>query len=219
MCWLTRKDSNLRSPDPESDDANRVCQPIFELSSAPRAVCIRECQANIPRRVMRTSGFAHESSEVAAHPDFTPEPRFNHDAEGRGGIDPEDIRSSPVSSTVRSGAVIAKPIVRAGRCESAKARCEPADADIGPVVECGHVRFDSNQTTSEPSREGRARARGRPGHRRARRRPVLMLAPRGEIMPLPLSALAGSPFDTYFVPGLILFGVLGLGPLIAARLT
>jgi hypothetical protein len=47
---------------------------------------------------------------------------------------------------------------------------------------------------------------------------VLMLAPRGEIMPLPLSALAGSPFDTYFVPGLILFGALGLGPLIAARL-
>jgi hypothetical protein len=47
---------------------------------------------------------------------------------------------------------------------------------------------------------------------------VLMLAPRGEIMPLPLSALAGSPFDTYLVPGLILFGVLGLGPLVAARL-
>jgi hypothetical protein len=47
---------------------------------------------------------------------------------------------------------------------------------------------------------------------------VLMIAPRGEIMPLPLSALAGSPFDTYLVPGLILFGVLGLGPLIAARL-
>jgi hypothetical protein len=47
---------------------------------------------------------------------------------------------------------------------------------------------------------------------------MLMLAPRGEIIPLPLSALAGSPFDTYFVPGLILFGVLGLGPLVAARL-
>jgi hypothetical protein len=47
---------------------------------------------------------------------------------------------------------------------------------------------------------------------------ILMLAPRGEIMPLPLSALAGSPFDTYFIPGLILFGVLGLGPLVAARL-
>jgi hypothetical protein len=47
---------------------------------------------------------------------------------------------------------------------------------------------------------------------------VLMIAPRGEIMPLPLSALAGSPFDTYLVPGLILFGFLGLGPLVAARL-
>ena len=47
---------------------------------------------------------------------------------------------------------------------------------------------------------------------------VLMIAPRGEIMPLPLSALAGSPFHTYLVPGLILFGVLGLGPLVAARL-
>jgi hypothetical protein len=48
---------------------------------------------------------------------------------------------------------------------------------------------------------------------------ILMLAPRGEIMPLPLTALAGSPFDTYFGPGLILFGVLGLGPLAAAALT
>jgi hypothetical protein len=47
---------------------------------------------------------------------------------------------------------------------------------------------------------------------------VLMIAPRGEIMPLPLSALARSPFDTYFVPGLILSAVLGLGPLVAARL-
>ena len=45
-----------------------------------------------------------------------------------------------------------------------------------------------------------------------------MLAPRGEILPLPLSALVGSPFETYFVPGLILFGVLGLGPLVAANL-
>jgi hypothetical protein len=47
---------------------------------------------------------------------------------------------------------------------------------------------------------------------------VLIVAPRGEIMPLPLSALAGSPFDTYLGPGLILFTVLGLGPLVAARL-
>jgi hypothetical protein len=47
---------------------------------------------------------------------------------------------------------------------------------------------------------------------------VLILAPRGEIMPLPLSALAGSPFDTYMIPGLILFTVLGIGPLAAAWL-
>ena len=47
---------------------------------------------------------------------------------------------------------------------------------------------------------------------------VLMIAPSGEIMPLPVSALAGSPFDTYLMPGLILFGVLGLGPLVAAGL-
>lgn len=47
---------------------------------------------------------------------------------------------------------------------------------------------------------------------------VLIVAPRGEIMPLPVSALAGSPFDTYLGPGLILFTVLGLGPLVAAGL-
>jgi hypothetical protein len=47
---------------------------------------------------------------------------------------------------------------------------------------------------------------------------VLMIAPRGEIMPLPISALAGSLFDTYLVPGLVLFGVLGFGPLVAAGL-
>ena len=45
-----------------------------------------------------------------------------------------------------------------------------------------------------------------------------MLGPRGEIIPLPLSALKGSPFETYFAPGLILFCVLGLGPLAAAQL-
>jgi hypothetical protein len=47
---------------------------------------------------------------------------------------------------------------------------------------------------------------------------VLIVAPRGEIMPLPLTALAGSPFETYLGPGLILFSVLGIGPLAAARL-
>ena len=48
---------------------------------------------------------------------------------------------------------------------------------------------------------------------------VLIAAPRGEIMPLPVSALEGSPFDTYLWPGVILFTVLGLGPLVAAALT
>lgn len=47
---------------------------------------------------------------------------------------------------------------------------------------------------------------------------ALMLGPRGEILPLPVSALAGSPFGSYFVPGLILFVALGLGPLVAADL-
>jgi hypothetical protein len=47
---------------------------------------------------------------------------------------------------------------------------------------------------------------------------ALVLGSRGEIIPLPLSALKGSPFETYFVPGLILFGVIGLGPLLAALL-
>jgi hypothetical protein len=45
---------------------------------------------------------------------------------------------------------------------------------------------------------------------------ALMAGPRGEVLPLPVSALAGSPFVDYFVPGVILFIVLGLGPLGAA---
>ena len=48
---------------------------------------------------------------------------------------------------------------------------------------------------------------------------ALMLGPRGEIIPLPISALAGTPFGSYLVPGLILFTVLGVGPLGAAALT
>lgn len=45
-----------------------------------------------------------------------------------------------------------------------------------------------------------------------------MVGSRGQIIPLPLSALKGSPFETYFAPGLILFCALGLGPLAAALL-
>jgi len=48
---------------------------------------------------------------------------------------------------------------------------------------------------------------------------ALVLGPRGEVIPLPLSLLAGSPFGSYRVPGLILFVVLGVGPLTAAVLT
>jgi hypothetical protein len=47
---------------------------------------------------------------------------------------------------------------------------------------------------------------------------ALLLGPHGEILPLPVSALKGSPFDSYFVPGLILFTVLGVGPLAVALL-
>jgi len=48
---------------------------------------------------------------------------------------------------------------------------------------------------------------------------ALMLGPHGQIIPLPLSSLAGSPFADYFVPGLVLFLVIGGGPLAAAVLT
>ena len=47
---------------------------------------------------------------------------------------------------------------------------------------------------------------------------ALMLGPRGEIIPLKVATLSGSPFDTFFVPGLILFVILGFGPLAAAAL-
>jgi len=47
---------------------------------------------------------------------------------------------------------------------------------------------------------------------------ALVLGPRGEILPLPVSALAGSPFDSYLLPGVVLFAVLGVGPLVAAYL-
>lgn len=48
---------------------------------------------------------------------------------------------------------------------------------------------------------------------------ALMLGPHGEILPLPISRLKGSPFDSYFGPGLILFTVLGVGPIAVALLT
>jgi hypothetical protein len=47
---------------------------------------------------------------------------------------------------------------------------------------------------------------------------ALLAGPNGEILPLPVSALSGSPFANYFVPGAILFTILGIGPLAAAVL-
>ncbi len=40
---------------------------------------------------------------------------------------------------------------------------------------------------------------------------VLVVAPDGSILGMPLSLLAGTPFTDFLVPGLILFIVLGLG--------
>ncbi len=48
---------------------------------------------------------------------------------------------------------------------------------------------------------------------------ALMVGPHGEVLPLPVSALAGSPFVDYFLPGAILVTILGIGPLGAAVLT
>jgi len=45
---------------------------------------------------------------------------------------------------------------------------------------------------------------------------TLMASPRGGIIRLPLSDLNGSPFHDFFIPGLILFFVLGLAPLLVA---
>lgn len=47
---------------------------------------------------------------------------------------------------------------------------------------------------------------------------ALMLGPHGEILPLPVAALRGSPFANYFWPGVVLFTVLGLGPMFVAAL-
>lgn len=43
---------------------------------------------------------------------------------------------------------------------------------------------------------------------------ALVLDPSGAILQMPISMLEGSPFETFFVPGIILFLVLGILPLI-----
>lgn len=44
----------------------------------------------------------------------------------------------------------------------------------------------------------------------------LLLDPTGARMEMPLTWLDGTPFADYFLPGLVLFGVLGLGALVVA---
>ncbi len=48
---------------------------------------------------------------------------------------------------------------------------------------------------------------------------ALVLGPDGHLLGMPITLLAGSPFSSYLVPGIILFSVIGLGPLLAAGLT
>lgn len=45
---------------------------------------------------------------------------------------------------------------------------------------------------------------------------ALVRDPTGVLLQMPPSLLEGSPFVTYCIPGLILFTVLGIGPLIVA---
>ena len=47
---------------------------------------------------------------------------------------------------------------------------------------------------------------------------ALMIGPEGQIIALPISMLAGSPFENYFIPGAILFAGLGLGSFLIAVL-
>lgn len=43
---------------------------------------------------------------------------------------------------------------------------------------------------------------------------ALIVDPTGELLNMPVSMLEGSPFDTFLIPGLILFTILGIFPMI-----
>jgi hypothetical protein len=43
---------------------------------------------------------------------------------------------------------------------------------------------------------------------------ALIIDPTGELLQMPLSMLDGSPFDTFLIPGIILFSILGIFPMI-----
>lgn len=46
-----------------------------------------------------------------------------------------------------------------------------------------------------------------------------ILAPDGHLMGLPLKLLAGTPFHSFLVPGLLLFTFIGVAPIVAAAIT
>src|ERR1700682_5322264 len=48
---------------------------------------------------------------------------------------------------------------------------------------------------------------------------ALILGPDGHLLGMPTTLLAGSPFPSYLVPGIVLFTLVGLAPLLAAALT
>jgi hypothetical protein len=48
---------------------------------------------------------------------------------------------------------------------------------------------------------------------------ALMLAPDGHLLGMPTRLLAGSPFPSYLVPGIVLFTLVGVAPLLAAAVT
>jgi hypothetical protein len=48
---------------------------------------------------------------------------------------------------------------------------------------------------------------------------ALILAPDGHLLGMPTSMLAGSPFQSFLVPGIILFTFVGMAPLLAAVMT
>jgi hypothetical protein len=48
---------------------------------------------------------------------------------------------------------------------------------------------------------------------------ALILGPNGHLLGMPTALLAGSPFPSYLVPGIILFTFVGVAPLVAAAIT
>src|SRR5207244_608690 len=48
---------------------------------------------------------------------------------------------------------------------------------------------------------------------------MFILAPDGHLMGMPLKMLAGTPFHSFLVPGLLLFTFVGVGPILAAAIT